>query len=61
MRPTWLFEADVFGQTAEPLKAEIRRHGMWGHVTRQNPLAHATTLVQFLKKYLLQIVNETSR
>ena len=24
MRPTWLFEADVFGTTAEPLKAEER-------------------------------------
>jgi len=40
MRPTWLFEADVFGQTAEPLKTEIRRQGMWCHVTRQNLLAH---------------------
>jgi hypothetical protein len=39
MRPTWLFEADVFGQTAEPLKAEIRRQGMWCHVTRQTLLA----------------------
>jgi ATP-grasp domain, R2K clade family 2 len=35
MRPTWLFEADVFGLTAEPLKAEVRRQGMWCHVTRQ--------------------------
>jgi ATP-grasp domain, R2K clade family 3 len=39
MRPTWLFEADVFGQTAEPLKAEVRRQGMWCHVTRQGLLA----------------------
>jgi len=39
MRPTWLFEADVFGQTAEPLKAEIRRQGLWCHVTRQDLLA----------------------
>jgi hypothetical protein len=39
MRPTWLFEADVFGETAEPLKAEIRRQGMWCHVTRQALLA----------------------
>jgi hypothetical protein len=40
MRPTWLFEADVFGLTAEPLKAEVRRQGMWVHVTRQSLLAH---------------------
>jgi hypothetical protein len=40
MSPTWLFEADVFGQTADPLKAEIRRQGLWCHVTRQNLLAH---------------------
>jgi hypothetical protein len=39
VRPTWLFEADVFGLTAEPLKAEVRRQGMWSHVTRQNLLA----------------------
>jgi hypothetical protein len=39
MRPTWLFEADVFGLTAEPLKAEIRRQEMWCHVTRQSLLA----------------------
>jgi hypothetical protein len=39
MSPTWLFEADVFGQTADPLKAEIRRQGMWCHVTRQDLLA----------------------
>src|SRR5436305_1417862 len=37
MRPTWLFEADVFGQTADPLKAEVRRQGMACHVTRQDP------------------------
>jgi hypothetical protein len=39
MRPTWLFEADVFGETAEPLKAEVRRQGMWCHVTREDLLA----------------------
>jgi hypothetical protein len=39
MRPTWLFEADVFGQTAEALKAEVRRQGIWCHVTRQALLA----------------------
>lgn len=39
MSPTWLFEADVFGQTADPLKAEIRRLGLWCHVTRQDLLA----------------------
>jgi hypothetical protein len=39
VRPTWLFEADVFGETAEPLKAEIRRQGMACHVTRQDLLA----------------------
>jgi ATP-grasp domain, R2K clade family 3 len=39
MRPTWLFEADVLGQTAEPLKAEVRRQGMRCHVTRQGLLA----------------------
>src|SRR5262249_11814152 len=39
MRPTWLFEADVFGETAEPLKSEVRRQGMWCHVTRQDLLA----------------------
>jgi hypothetical protein len=39
MRPTWLFEADVFGRTAEPLKVEVRRQGMWCHVTRQDLLA----------------------
>ena len=39
MRPTWLFEADVFGRTAEPLKAEIRRQGMVWHVTRQDLLS----------------------
>jgi hypothetical protein len=39
MRPTWLFEADVFGRTAEPLKAEIRRQGMSCPVTRQDLLA----------------------
>lgn len=40
VRPTWLFEADVFGRTAEPLKAEVRRQGMWCHVTRQDLLAY---------------------
>lgn len=39
MRPTWLFEADVFGETAEPLRAEVRRQGMWYHVTREDLLA----------------------
>jgi hypothetical protein len=39
MSPTWLFEADVFGLTADPLKTEIRRQGLWCHVTRQNLLA----------------------
>jgi hypothetical protein len=39
MRPTWLFEADVFGQTAEPLKAETRRQGMACFVTRQQLLS----------------------
>lgn len=39
MRPTWLFEADVFGQTADPLKVEIRRQGMACHVSRQDLLA----------------------
>ena len=38
MRPTWLFEVDVFGETAEPLKAEIRRQGMACHVTREDLL-----------------------
>lgn len=38
MRPTWLFEADVFGRTADPLKAEIRRQGMACIVTRQQLL-----------------------
>jgi hypothetical protein len=41
MRPTWLFEADVFGQTAEPLKAEVRRQGMWCHVSRQGLLSRS--------------------
>jgi hypothetical protein len=39
MNPIWLFEADVFGQTAEPFKAEVRRQGMACHVTRQDLLA----------------------
>lgn len=43
MLPTWLFEADVFGETAEPLKAEIRRQGMACYVTRQDLLAHTRT------------------
>src|SRR5262245_15654591 len=42
MHPTWLIEADVFGETAEPLKAEIRRQGMACHVTRQTLLAGAS-------------------
>jgi hypothetical protein len=44
MLPTWLFEADVFGETAEPLKAEIRRRGMACHVTRQDLLAKGQDL-----------------
>lgn len=39
MLPTWLFEADVFGETAEPVKAEIRRQGIRCLVTRQALLA----------------------
>jgi hypothetical protein len=39
MRPTWLFEADVFGPAAEPVKAEVRRQGMGCHVIRQPMLA----------------------
>jgi hypothetical protein len=39
MRPTWLFEADVFGTTAESVKAEVRRQGMGCHVIRQPMLA----------------------
>jgi len=42
MRPTWLFEADVFGRTAEPLKAEIRRQGMVWHATRQDLLSRGS-------------------
>ena len=34
MRPTWLIEADVFGEESEPLKAEVRRRGMSCHVVR---------------------------
>lgn len=39
MRPAWVFEADVFGRTAEPLQAEVRRQGMDCHITRQPLLA----------------------
>jgi hypothetical protein len=39
MYPVWLFEADVFGETAEPLKAEIRRQGLPCYTTRQDLLA----------------------
>lgn len=39
MRPVWLFEADVFGTSAEPTKAEVRRQGMTCTVTRQRLLA----------------------
>jgi hypothetical protein len=39
MTPAWLFEADVFGVTAEPIKAEIRRRGMRCEVARQDLLA----------------------
>jgi hypothetical protein len=38
MHPTWLFEPDVFGETAEPLKTEIRRQGMVCAVARQQSL-----------------------
>jgi hypothetical protein len=38
MLPTWLFEADVFGETADALKAEVRRQGMACYVTRQDLL-----------------------
>src|SRR5262249_32527727 len=37
--PAWLFEADVFGATADPIKAEIRRRGMGCEITRQDLLA----------------------
>ena len=40
MLPAWLFEADVFGRTAEPLQAEVRRQGMACAITRQDLLAH---------------------
>lgn len=39
MRPTWLFEADVFGAAAVSVKAEVRRQGMACHVIRQPMLA----------------------
>jgi hypothetical protein len=45
MRPTWLFEADVFGETAEPLKAEVRRQGMTCAVIRQALLASNASLL----------------
>lgn len=32
MTPTWLIEADVFGESAEPLRREVRRQGM-AHAT----------------------------
>src|SRR4051812_47592365 len=37
MRPVWLIEADVFGEAADPLKAEVRRQGMACHVIRHEP------------------------
>lgn len=39
MRPIWLFEADVFGTTAEPFKEEVRRQGMICSAMRQSLLA----------------------
>ena len=34
VHPVWLLEADVFGSSMEPFKAEIRRQGMTYHVER---------------------------
>ncbi len=38
-RPIWLFESDVFGDTADPIKAEVRRQGMDCYIVRQRLLA----------------------
>ncbi len=37
--PVWVFEADVFGQTADAVRNEVRRQGMGLLVTRQDLLA----------------------
>ncbi len=37
---TWLIEADAFGTSLEPLKAEIRRQGMTYHVVRFQSLVN---------------------
>lgn len=39
MNPVWLFEADVFGESAEAIKTEIRRRGLACYTTRQTLLA----------------------
>jgi hypothetical protein len=39
VRPVWLFESDVFGDTADPVKAEVRRQGMDCYIVRQTLLA----------------------
>jgi hypothetical protein len=45
MRPTWLFETDVFGESAEPLKAEIRRQGMACYTLRQQLLTGPSSVL----------------
>lgn len=47
MSPAWLFEADVFGATANPIKAEIRRRGMRCEITRQDLLARGLAAQRF--------------
>jgi hypothetical protein len=43
MRPTWLIEAGVYGDEADPLLTEIRRQGMAGDVLPYQALKAGTT------------------
>src|SRR5215471_11801147 len=45
MRPTWLIEAGVYGDEAEPLLAEIRRQGMAAEVVPFQALLKQESIV----------------
>src|SRR5438067_6039373 len=45
MIPTWLIEADVFGRSFEPVKAEIRQQGMVWDIVQPRPFLNGVVPV----------------
>ena len=46
MQPIWIFEAGVFGQNTERLRAEIERQGMECYAVSQHTLADDLALLR---------------